>query len=154
MILQQSIRLRSGGIGLSVFALSEYSITPQQHYSAVTPVRFTEKIMSVSGRFERAGQVIELTLDRKLMREEIARALARINLLNEFFSDVGRRFEAGVETMIPLFDGLHAGFRKMDAKTTGTVFLFEQDGARCEMVSSSAAEMTDLRDGFGNIVNL
>lgn len=154
MILQQSIRLHAGGIGLSVFALSEYTITPQQHYSAVTPLRSTEKIMSVSGSFERAGQVVELTLDRKLMRDEIARALARINLLNEFFSDVGRRFEPGVETMIPLFDGFQAGFRKMDFQTTGTVFIFQQDGARCELVSSSVAEMTDLRDGLGNIVNL
>jgi hypothetical protein len=49
---------------------------------------------------------------------------------------------------------LHAGFRKVDLKTTGTVFVFEQDGSRCELVSSSVAEMTFLRDGFGNILNL
>ena len=42
---------------------------------------------------------------------------ARINLLNEFFADVGRRLELGTETMIPLFAGLDAGFRRVDAKT-------------------------------------
>jgi hypothetical protein len=80
--------------------------------------------------------------------------VARINLLNEFFSGVGRRFESGMETLIPLFDGLQAGFRKIDFRTTGTVFIFEQDGARGEFVSASVGEMTDLRDGLGHILNL
>ena len=97
---------------------------------------------------------MELTIARHLSREEISRALARINLLNEFFSDVGRRLEYGVETMIPLFDGLRAGFRKVESKTTGTVFIFEQDGARGEFVSGTVGEMTDLRDGLGYMFGL
>jgi hypothetical protein len=152
--MHKSIRMSTGSIGLSAFALSEYMIIPQQHFSAVTPNRSTERLMTFSGPFEREGQVMDLALHRHLSREEIARALARINLLNEFFSDVGRRFEAGVETLIPLFDGLQAGFRKIDFKTTGTVFIFEQDSARCELVSASVEQMTDLRDGFGHILNL
>ena len=97
---------------------------------------------------------MELSLSRPLSREEIARALARINLLNEFFSDIGRRFENGVETLIPLFDGLRAGFRKVEANTTGTVFFFDQDDARGEFVSGTVGEMTDLRDGLGHMLGL
>jgi hypothetical protein len=154
IVLHKTITLDAGSVGLSAFSLSEYTITPHQHYSAVTPVRSTEKVLTFAGPFERDGQVMELTLRRILLRDEIARALARINLLNEFFSDVGRRFETGVETMIPLFDGLQVGFRKIDFRTTGTVFLFEQDRARGEFVSASVEEMTDLRDGLGIILNL
>ena len=152
--LHRTINMNDGAIALLAFSLFEYNITPQQHYSAVTPTRSTEKIISCTGSFVRDGQTLELTLPRKLAREEISRALARINLLNEFFSDVGRRFEFGVETLIPLFDGLQVGFRKIDYKTTATVFIFEQDGARCELVSSSVGEMTDLRDGLGDIFSL
>lgn len=152
--LHQTIPMSDGTVALLAFALSEYNVTPHQHYSSVTPTRTTEKIISFSGNFARDGALMELTIHRKLSRDEISRALARINLLNEFFSDVGRRFEFGVETLIPLFDGLQAGFRKIDSKTTATVFIFEQDGARCEFVSASVGEMTDLRDGLGNILSL
>lgn len=152
--MHKGIQMNEGSIGLSAFALAEYTLTPQQHYSTVVPRRVVEKILMVSGPCDRDGQALELTLQHTLTREEIARALARISLLNEFFSDVGRRFESGTETLIPLFDGLHAGFRKIDVKTTGTVVIFEQEGTRCELVSSSVSEMTDLRDGFGNILNL
>ena len=152
--MHKLIEMSNGTIGLLAFALSEYNITPHQHYSAVSPTRSTEKIMTFSGTFEREGQPMELTLHRKMTREEISRALARINLLNEFFSDLGRRFDLGVETLIPLFDGLQAGFRKIDAKTTATVFIFEQEGARGEFVSASVGEMTDLRDGLGHILGL
>ena len=152
--MHKSIAMSNGTIGLAAFALSEYNITPQQHYSTVNPTRSTEKVMTFSGSFDRDGAVMELVLNRKLQREEIIRALARINLLNEFFSDIGRRFESGVETLIPLFDGLQAGFRKIDVKTTGTVFIFEQDEARGEFVSATVGEMTDLRDGLGNILGL
>ncbi|MGH7943904.1 MAG: hypothetical protein ACREH8_23985 [Opitutaceae bacterium] len=152
--MHKTIHMTEGTVALLAFSLSEYNITPHQHYSAVTPLRTSEKIISFAGHFVREGQSMELTLHRKLSREEISRALARINLLNEFFSDVGRRFEFGVETLIPLFDGLQAGFRKIDFKTTATVFIFEQDGARCEFLSESVGEMTDLRDGLGNILGL
>ena len=152
--MHKSIAMGNGTIGLAAFALSEYNITPQQHYSAVNPTRSTEKVMTFSGSFDRDGAVMELVLHRKLQREEIIRALARINLLNEFFSDIGRRFERGAETLIPLFDGLQCGFRKIDLKTTGTVFIFEQDRARGEFVSATVGEMTDLRDGLGNILGL
>ena len=74
--------------------------------------------------------------------------------MNEFFSDVGRRFEFGVETLIPLFDGMQAGFRKVDVKTIATLVVFEQDGARGEFASTSVAEMTDLRDGLGHMLGL
>lgn len=152
--MHKQIGMSNGTIELAAFSLSEYNITPHQHYSAVTPTRSTEKIISFSGSFDRGGQPMELTLPRKLSREEISRALARINLMNEFFSDLGRRFEVGVETLIPLFDGLEAGFRKIDVKTTATVFIFQQEGARGEFVSSSVAEMTDLRDGLGHMLGL
>ena len=154
MVMQKRITMSNGTVELSAFALFEYNITPHQHYSAVSPVRSTEKIMSLFGRFERAGQPMDLTLHRKLSREEISRALARINLMNEFFSDVGRRFELGVETLIPLFDGMQAGFRKVDVKTIATVFVFEQEDARGEFASTSVAEMTDLRDGLGHMLGL
>jgi len=153
-VLTKTIKLPAGRVGLLASAVSEYNITPHQHYSTVNPTRSTDRVMVFSGTFEREGQSGERTFQRRLSREEIARALARINLLNEFFSDVGRRFEIGVETMIPLFDGLQVGFRKVDFRTIGTVFIFEQDGARCELVSESVAEMTDLRDGLGQILNL
>ena len=152
--MHKNIEMSNGTIGLSAFALSEYNITPHLHYSAVSPIRSTEKIMTFSGRFEREGQIMELSLPRPLARDEISRALARINLLNEFFSDVGRRFEYGVETLIPLFDGLRAGFRKIDMKTTGTVFIFDQDGTRGEFISGTVGEMTDLRDGLGHMLGL
>jgi hypothetical protein len=154
ILLHKSIELNEGSLNVTAFALSEYQITPHQHFSSVTPRKLTEKILTVTGLYHQDGQAVELTLHRKLVREEISQALARINLLNEFFSDFGRRFELGTETLLPLFEGLHAGFRKVDLKTTGTVIVFEQDGSRCELVSSSAAEMTFLRDGFGNILNL
>jgi hypothetical protein len=141
-------------VDLSAFSVSEYLITSHVPPAAVTPTQSIEKIITFTGNFERDGQVAELTLHRKLLREEIARSVARINLLNEFFSGVGRRFESGMETLIPLFDGLQAGFRKIDFRTTGTVFIFEQDGARGEFVSASVGEMTDLRDGLGHILNL
>jgi hypothetical protein len=152
--MHKTVAMSEGSIGLSAFALTEYNITPHQHYSTVVPTRTTEKVLTVSGNFVRDGETLELTLNRPLARDEITRAVARINLLNEFFSDLGRRFEAGVETLIPLFDGVQVGFRKIDLKTTGTVFVFEHENARCELVSSSVGEMTDLRDGFGNILNL
>jgi hypothetical protein len=154
MAMQKTIQMSNGTIGLSAFALSEYNITPQQHYSAVTPARTTEKIMTFCGNFDRKGQVVDLMVHRKLLRDEISRALARINLLNEFFSDVGRRFEIGIETLIPLFDGLQVGFRKVDVRTTGTIFIFEQDEARAEFISATVGEMTDLRDGLGHILGL
>lgn len=154
IVLHKSISMNEGSITLAAFALLAYNITPPQHYSMVVPQRSTEKILTVAGHFVHEGQAVELTLHRQLLREEITRALARINLLNEFFSDLGRRFEAGTETLIPLFDGVHAGYRKVDLKTTGMVFVFEQDGARCEMISPSVREMTDLRDGLGNLLNL
>ena len=152
--LHKNIEMSEGSLGLSAFALSEYHILPHQHYSTVPPRKTTEKILTVKGPYNHDGQSLELTLHRTLVREEIAQALARINLLNEFFSDLGRRFEVGTETILPLFEGLHAGFRKVDLKATGTVFVFEQEGARCELVSSSVGEMTFLRDGLGNILNL
>jgi hypothetical protein len=152
--MHKNIKMSNGTIGLSAFALSEYNITPHLHYSAVSPIRSTEKIMTFSGQFERGGQLMELSLPRPLARDEISRALARINLLNEFFSDVGRRFEYGVETLITLFDGLRAGFRKTDVKTTGTVFIFEQDGTRGEFISDTVGQMTDLRDGLGHMLGL
>jgi hypothetical protein len=152
--LHKNINMNEGTVGLLAFSISEYNITPHQHHSTVSPMRTTEKIIRFSGSFDRDGQALDLTLHRKISREEISRALARINLLNEFFSDVGRRFEFGVETLIPLFDGLRVGFRKIDLRTTGTVFIFEQGGARCELVSGSVGEMTDLRDGLGNILSL
>jgi hypothetical protein len=154
LAMHKIITMGGGSVGLSAFALSEYNITPHQHYSVVSPTRLTEKIMTFSGPFDRGGQAMDLTLHRKITRDEISRALARINLLNEFFSDVGARFESGVETLIPLFDGLQVGFRKVDLKTTGTVCIFEQEDARCEFVSASPAEMTDLRDGLGKILGL
>ena len=154
LAMQKRIKMSNGSVELSAFALSEYNITPHQHYSAVTPVRSIEKIMSFSGRFDRAGQPMDLTLHRKLSREEISRALARINLMNEFFSDLGRRFEFGAETLLPLFDGMQAGFRKVDVKTIETVFVFEQEDARGEFASTSVAEMTDLRDGLGHMLGL
>lgn len=150
--MHKSIAMTDGSVTLVAFSLSEYMLTSYLPYSAVTPVRSTEKLISVSGSFMRDGQTLPLTLQRKLSQDEISRAVSRINLLNQFFSDVGRRLEHGVETLIPLFDGLQAGFRKVDYATTATVFVFEQDGARCELVSGSPAEMTDLRDGFGNIL--
>jgi hypothetical protein len=152
--MHKNIEMTNGTIVLSAFALSEYNIIPQQHYSAVSPARSTEKIMTFSGQFDRGGQLMELTLPRALSRDEISRALARINLLNEFFSDVGRRFEYGVETLIPLFDGLRAGFRKIDVKTTGTVFIYEQDSTRGEFISGTVGHMTDLRDGLGHMLGL
>jgi hypothetical protein len=153
--MHQTIDMAQGGtLALLAFSLSEYTITPHQHYSAVVPMRTTEKLITFSGPFMRDGQLLELTLRRPLTREEISRALSRINLLNEFFSDVGRRFESGVETLVPLFDGLQAGFRKLDLATTATVLIFEQDGARGEFVSESVGEMTDLRDGLGHILSL
>ena len=152
--MHKNIVMNDGAVGLLAFAVSEYNITPHQHYSAVAPVRTTERIMTFAGNFSRHGEVRELTLHRTLQRDEIARALARINLLNQFFSDVGKRFETGVETLIPLLDGLQAGFRKIDFRTTGTVFIFEQDGARGEFVSGTVGEMTDLRDGLGTLLNL
>lgn len=154
IVLHKNIEMNAGSLGLSAFALSEYDILPHQHYSTVQPRKTTEKILTVTGNYNHDGQSLELTLHRKLHREEITQALARINLLNEFFSDLGRRFEVGSETLLPLFEGLHAGYRKIDLKTTGAVFVFEQEGARCELVSSSVGEMTFLRDGFGNILNL
>jgi hypothetical protein len=154
ILLQQDIAMNEGSVALRAFSLSEYNILPHFHYSAVTPTRSTEKIIVFSGRFMRDGGEAVLTLQRRVTRDEITRALARINLLNEFFSDVGRRFEFGVETLIPLFDGLQAGFRKVDLKTTATVFIFEQDGARGEFRSESVGEMTDLRDGLGNMLSL
>ena len=154
IVMHKTIAMNEGKVGFLAIALSEYSILPNQHYSAVNPNRTTEKFMSFSGNFERDGQLLPLTINRKITRDEISRGLARINLLNEFFSDVGRRFELGVETLIPLFEGLQVGFRKIDLKTTGTVFIFDQDGARCEFVSESVVEMTDLRDGLGHILNL
>jgi hypothetical protein len=152
--LHRKIAMNEGSLGLSAFALAEYDIPPHQHYSTVQPRRTTEKILTVTGNYNQDGQSLDLTLHRKLQREEIMQALARINLLNEFFSDLGRRFEVGSETLLPLFEGLQAGYRKIDLKTTGVVFVFEQEGARCELASSSVAEMTFLRDGFGNILNL
>ena len=153
--MHQTIDMADGGsVALLAFSLSEYNITPHQHFSAVSPTRTTEKLMTFSGNFMRDGQPMELTLHRKLSREEISRALARINLLNEFFSDVGRRFESGVETLLPLFDGLQAGFRKIDPQTTATVLIFEQDGARGEFVSETPGEMTDLRDALGHLLAL
>jgi hypothetical protein len=152
--LHKTVDLSEGKVTFLAFGLAEYHIIPGQVLSAINPVRTTEKLISVTGNFERDGQVLHLAVNRKISREEISRALARINLLNEFFSDVGRRFEFGVETMIPLFEGFQVGFRKIDVRTTGTVILFEQDGARCELVSGSVIEMTDLRDGFGQILNL
>jgi hypothetical protein len=152
--LHKNVEMNDGSLSLSAFALSEYHILPHQHHSSVQPQKTTEKILTVTGTYHQEGQSLNLTLHRVLLREEIAQALARINLLNEFFSDLGRRFEVGTETILPLFEGLHAGFRKVDLKTTGTVFVFEQEEARCELVSSSVAEMTFLRDGLGNILNL
>ena len=152
--MHKSIPMNTGTLDLTAFALTEYQIPPHQHYSTVSPRKTTEKILTVNGPFKRDGQSLQLTLHRTVTREEISQALARINLLNEFFSDVGRRFEAGTETLLPLFDGLQAGYRKIDVRTTGVVFIFEQDDARSELVSSSVGEMTFLRDGLGNILNL
>lgn len=154
IVLHKKIPMNEGSIALSAFALSEYHIPSHQHYSTVQPRKTTEKILTVTGTYNDGGQSLELTLHRTLLREDLAQALARMSLLNEFFSDLGRRFEVGTETLLPLFEGLHGGFRKIDLKTTGTVFIFEQEGARCELVSSSVAEMTFLRDGLGNILNL
>ena len=154
IVMHKNIPMNKSSLTLTAFAVSEYQITPQRHYSSVTPLKTTEKLLTVAGAFQDDGQSLELSLHRKLLRDEISQALARINTLNEFFSDVGRRFEAGTETLIPLFQGLEAGFRRIDLKTTGTVFIFEQDGCRCELVSASVAEMTFLRDGLGNILNL
>src|SRR5687768_17336495 len=83
--MHKRIQMGNGTIEMSAFALSEYNITPHQHHSAVTPTRSTEKVLSFFGSFDRAGQPLDLTLHRKLSREEISRALARINLMNEFF---------------------------------------------------------------------
>lgn len=146
--------MNEGTVGLLAFSVCEYNINPHQHPSAVGPTRSTETIITFSGSFERQGQTMHLTLRREVSREEISRALARINLLNGFFSDVGRRFEFGVETLIPLFDGLKVGFRKIDLKTIGTVFIFEQARARGEFASGSVGEMTDLRDGLGKMLSL
>jgi len=154
IVLHKIVEMNEGTLTLSAFALSEYQVATHQHYSTVSPRKTTEKILTVTGPCERDGQALELTLHRKLLKEEIAQALARINLLNEFFSDLGRRFEHGTETLLPLFEGFHAGYRKIDLKTTGAVFIFEQEGTRCELVSSSVGEMTYLRDGLGNILNL
>ena len=154
VVMHKDIRMTAGSIGLSASAVSEYVITSHVPLSAVTPTQSIERSMTFTGSFERDGQTVELTLQRKLLREEIARSVARINLLNEFFSSVGRSFGSGVEILIPLFDGLQAGFRKVDFRTIGTIFIFEQNGARGEFVSSSVAEMTDLRDGLGHILNL
>jgi hypothetical protein len=152
--MHKTINLNEGTVGLSAFSVSEYNMRPQQPPSAVSPMRTTEKVITFSGTFERGGQTAELTLRRKISKDEIARALARINLLNEFFSDLGQRFESGVEAVIPLFDGLRVGFRKIDFKTTGTVFIFEQGEARGEFVSATVGEMTDLRDGLGHMLNV
>ncbi len=154
IVMHKSIQMSESSLTLTAFGVSEFRVTPNQPHSAIIPQKVTEKLLTVAGTFNHAGQSLKLTLHRKLLRDEIAQSLARINTLNEFFSDVGRRFEAGTETLLPLFDGLEAGFRKIDLKTTGTVFIFEQEEARCELVSSSVAEMTFLRDGLGNILNL
>ena len=154
IVMHKSIAMQKSSLTLTAFAVSEYRIVPPQTHSTVAPDKTTEKLLTATGIFQHAGQSLELSLHRKLLRDEISQALARINLLNEFFADVGRRLELGTETMIPLFAGLDAGFRRVDAKTISTVFIFEQDGSRCEMVSASVAEMTFLRDGLGQIFNL
>src|SRR5687768_8402393 len=107
--MHKSIQMNESSLTLTAFAVTEYRITPHQHFSTVAPQKTTEKLLTVKGEFQDAGQSLKLTLHRKLERDEIAQALARINTLNEFFSDVGRRFEVGTETLLPLFDGLEAG---------------------------------------------
>lgn len=153
--MHKNIPMNKSSLTLTAFEVAEYNITPQhQPYANIAPQKTTEKLLTVTGTFEHGGESLDLSLHRKLLREEISRALARINTLNEFFSDVGRKFEPGTETLIPLFEGLEVGFRRVDLKTTGSVFIFEQDGSRCELVSTSVVEMTFLRDGLGQILNL
>lgn len=68
--MHKSIRMNDGAVGMSAFSLSEYNITPQQHYSVVNPMRTTERLLTFSGNFDREGQRMELTLHRKVSREE------------------------------------------------------------------------------------
>ena len=153
IVMHKNIPMNKSSLTLTAFAVSEYRIISTLPRSSIAPNTTTEKLLTAAGIFQHA-QSLELSLHRKLVRDEISQALARINLLNEFFADVGQRLEFGTETLIPVFGGLDVGFRRVDLKTISTVFIFEQDGSRCEMVSASVAEMTFLRDGLGQILNL